>query len=239
MFASCWSGKTPPLSGSLSSGASEIKSGRVGPRPPGSVPCNAEPACVRRLSHKIHACSIERSSRRHRVLTVKASTCRSPRSRGMGVRDEAIPEQILLSRTGLRHPLLPLANRRGTRRSRGPRRLHDQDALDLPDRVSGGDVLVEIAIQQPVRQSLIVSLNGRNVSSAFRAGRAANTVLGLVTGLSVGRNTLTVEGRGRAPPSESLALTNYPLPVRSSRVHIRLRSSARRRPSFCPSPAAI
>jgi len=80
-----------------------------------------------------------------------------------------------------------------------------------PDRVSGGDVLVEIAYpSNQSRQSLIVSLNGRNVSSAFRAGRTANTVLGLVTGLSVGRNTLTVEGRGRAPASESLAMTNYP-----------------------------
>jgi len=53
-----------------------------------------------------------------------------------------------------------------------------------PDRVSGGDVLVEIAYpSNQSRQSLLVSLNGRNVSSAFRAGRTANTVLGLVTGL--------------------------------------------------------
>src|SRR6266850_7974180 len=46
-------------------------------------------------------------------------------------RDEAIPEQILLFRTRLRHPLLPLANRRGTRRSREPRLVHHHDALDL------------------------------------------------------------------------------------------------------------
>ena len=81
-----------------------------------------------------------------------------------------------------------------------------------PDRVSGGDVLVEIAYPRRLSsQALIVSLNGRDVSSAFRAGRTPNTVLGLVTGLSVGRNTLTVEGKGRAPPGESLALTNYPI----------------------------
>ena len=77
-----------------------------------------------------------------------------------------------------------------------------------PDRVSGGDVLVEISFPHGTSsRSLIVSLNGRDVSSAFRSGRAPNTVLGLVTGLALGRNTLRVEGRGQ--PSESLALTNH------------------------------
>jgi hypothetical protein len=49
----------------------------------------------------------------------------------------------------------------------------------------------------------VVSLDGRDFSSAFRAGRTPNTVLGLVTGLSLGRNTLTVEGKGRGVPTES------------------------------------
>lgn len=96
---------------------------------------------------------------------------------------------------------------------------HDRGAFTIrtvstwPDRVSGGDVLVEVAYpssQSP--SSLIVSLNGRNVTGVFRAGRAARTLLGLVTGLSLGRNTLTVEAKGRhGPPSESLSLTNFPL----------------------------
>jgi hypothetical protein len=77
-----------------------------------------------------------------------------------------------------------------------------------PDRISDGDVLVEISFPRGTSsRSLIVSLNGRDVSSAFRSGRAPNTVLGLVTGLALGRNTLRVEGRGL--PSESLALTNH------------------------------
>jgi hypothetical protein len=79
-----------------------------------------------------------------------------------------------------------------------------------PDRITGGDVLVEISVPRKAGR-LIVSLNGRDVSSSFRPGRAPNTVLGLVTGLSLGRNTLTVEGRGRDAPSESLALTNHPI----------------------------
>src|SRR5882762_7521380 len=96
--------------------------------------------------------------------------------------------------------------------SQGHERFTIRTLSTSPDRVSGGDVLIEIAY--PSRQSLrslVVSLNGRNVSSSFRAGRTPNTALGLVTGLSLGRNTLTVEGKGHSPPSESLALTNFPL----------------------------
>ncbi|HYS11137.1 MAG TPA: DUF6351 family protein [Myxococcales bacterium] len=80
-----------------------------------------------------------------------------------------------------------------------------------PDRVTGGDVLVEIAVPAGQSQrSLIVSLNGRNVTGAFRAGRSPSTLLGLVTELSLGRNTLTVESKGRhGPPSESVALINH------------------------------
>ncbi len=79
-----------------------------------------------------------------------------------------------------------------------------------PDRISGSDVLVEISFPRGTSsRSLIVSLNGRDVSSAFRPGRAPNTMLGLVTGLALGRNTLRVEGRGL--PGESLALTNHPI----------------------------
>ena len=57
-----------------------------------------------------------------------------------------------------------------------------------PDRISDGDVLVEISFPRGTSsRSLIVSLNGRDVSSAFRSGRAPNAVLGLVTGLALGQ----------------------------------------------------
>src|SRR6266404_1015147 len=96
--------------------------------------------------------------------------------------------------------------------SQGHERFTIRTLSTSPDRVSGGDVLIEIAYPSSQSlQSLVVSLNGRNVTSSFRAGRTPNTALGLVTGLSLGRNTLTVEGKGHAPPAESLALTNHPL----------------------------
>ena len=40
-----------------------------------------------------------------------------------------------------------------------------------------------------------VTLNGVDVTSAFHAGTAPNTLLGLVTGLNLGRNTLATGGR--------------------------------------------
>ncbi|HEY4769558.1 MAG TPA: DUF6351 family protein, partial [Myxococcales bacterium] len=81
-----------------------------------------------------------------------------------------------------------------------------------PDRVSGGDVLVEVSFPHAnPRHPLIISLNGRDVSAAFRPGDSANTLVGLVTGLALGKNTLRVEGKGWGRPHESLELTNYPV----------------------------
>src|SRR6266851_5694263 len=74
------------------------------------------------------------------------------------------------------------------------------------DRVSGGDALVEITFQRG--DHLTIRLNGHDVSSAFHPGSAPNSVVGLVTGLVLGRNTLTVEGRGAR---RTLYLTNYPI----------------------------
>ena len=74
------------------------------------------------------------------------------------------------------------------------------------DLVSGGDALVEIVV--PATAGVpTVDANGRNVTSAFR--RLANgRVLGLVTGLRVGANTLTARAGGRAA---RLTVTNAPI----------------------------
>ena len=76
------------------------------------------------------------------------------------------------------------------------------------ERVSGGSALVEITFPfADARRALVVELNGADVSGAFRPGGKANSLVGLVTGLALGENRLTVEGRGL--PRESLDLTNY------------------------------
>src|ERR1700687_2470329 len=68
------------------------------------------------------------------------------------------------------------------------------------DRVSGGDVLVQITLDQS--QAVAVTLNGNDVSSAFHPGTTPNTLVGLVTGLNLGRNTLAAQDK-------SLVITNY------------------------------
>ena len=74
-----------------------------------------------------------------------------------------------------------------------------------PDRVSGGSTLVEITFSRHERR-LVVTLNGHDVSSSFRPGEKPNSMVGLMTGLVLGRNRLRVEGReGR----KTIELTNY------------------------------
>jgi hypothetical protein len=69
-----------------------------------------------------------------------------------------------------------------------------------PDRVSGGNALVQIT--QDNNASTPVSLNGADVTSAFRVGSTPNTREGLVTGLVIGTNTLSAGG-------VSLQIHNY------------------------------
>jgi len=61
------------------------------------------------------------------------------------------------------------------------------------DRVSGGDALVQITYKHDNRNHpLQITLNGRDVSGVFRPGDDDNTLIGLVTGLGVGKNLLRV-----------------------------------------------
>ena len=78
-----------------------------------------------------------------------------------------------------------------------------------PDRVSGGDVLLEISLPSaPRKGDVIVSLNGRVVTDAFHQ-TAPGTLVGLVSGLALGDNRLTAEAKGLG--TGSLRLTNYPI----------------------------
>jgi len=79
-----------------------------------------------------------------------------------------------------------------------------------PDRVSGDDVLVQITYPGNARKApLPIKLNGQDISGAFAPGKARNSLVGLVTGLKLGKNLLEVEGRGWGLPNESLEITNY------------------------------
>ncbi|HEV2985699.1 MAG TPA: DUF6351 family protein, partial [Vicinamibacterales bacterium] len=72
-----------------------------------------------------------------------------------------------------------------------------------PALVTGGDVLVQVAVPAGTR-TVKVTAAGRDVSGAFRPGEQPNTFVGLVTGLANGRNVLAAGG-------SSLEITNYPI----------------------------
>src|SRR5262249_40315227 len=84
-----------------------------------------------------------------------------------------------------------------------------------PDAVSGGNVLVRVELPRNVSSNdLVISLNGQAVTSAFRPEAGQNSLLGLVTGLTLGKNVVTAKAIGRnnqAYGSAQLVLTNYPI----------------------------
>lgn len=78
-----------------------------------------------------------------------------------------------------------------------------------PERVSGGDALVRIAGPDVGKGAISVTLNGADISGAFRPEGEGGALVGHVDGLAQGRNLLAAKDRkGRRA---SLVLTNYPI----------------------------
>ncbi|MCZ2859830.1 DUF6351 family protein [Blastococcus sp. VKM Ac-2987] len=84
-----------------------------------------------------------------------------------------------------------------------------------PEYVTGGEVLVAIAVPPTVPAHQVhVSVDGRDISDAFApAPEDPRRLVGLVEGLSVGKNTLQVraDGRGNGRPTATMELTNHPI----------------------------
>src|SRR6267142_3998005 len=60
-----------------------------------------------------------------------------------------------------------------------------------PDMVSGGAVLVRINVPQNVPLNRVsVTLNGQDITEAFRPSQVPRSLVGLVEGLVLGKNTL-------------------------------------------------
>jgi hypothetical protein len=79
------------------------------------------------------------------------------------------------------------------------------------DRVSGGNVLVEVAAPAtPAVQRPPVTVDGRDVSAVFRPAGEPGRFLGLITGLAVGDAELRVDGQPWDLPPATLSITNYP-----------------------------
>jgi hypothetical protein len=81
-----------------------------------------------------------------------------------------------------------------------------------PARVTGGEVLVEIAAPRTVSAAwtIAVKANGRDITGAFHPGTRPNTWIGLVSGLVVGKNTIEATA-GSPATNASLTVTNYPI----------------------------
>ena len=82
-----------------------------------------------------------------------------------------------------------------------------------PEWVSGGDAAVAVKTDIPIGSLLSVKLNGVDVSSLFKADPAGGQMLGVVSGLVNGKNTLTaqiINSSGVAQGNASFELTNYP-----------------------------
>ncbi|MGH8505522.1 MAG: DUF6351 family protein [Stenotrophobium sp.] len=76
------------------------------------------------------------------------------------------------------------------------------------DLISGGDALVEVVLPANVAASAVtVALNGRDVTPEF-AQRDNGRYMGLLTGMTVGRNVLTAHIPGGE--ESSYAIVNYP-----------------------------
>jgi hypothetical protein len=81
-----------------------------------------------------------------------------------------------------------------------------------PDMVSGGDALIRISAPASVATNKIaVKLNDQLVTTAFHPDPAGHALVGLVSGMKEGDNTLAVftDGKGRAAPAATLALKNF------------------------------
>jgi hypothetical protein len=80
--------------------------------------------------------------------------------------------------------------------------------------VSGGDAVIEVRAPRYLRLSdLVVRLNGQDVTAQFTADAAGHRLTGLLTGLLLGKNQLTVSGRHhhRHQHFETLEITNHPI----------------------------
>jgi len=110
--------------------------------------------------------------------------------------------------------LLLVSDPRGALADDGDEGFEIRTLSSKADMVSGGEVLAQVDVPARVRLSDVrVDLNGRDVTNAFRPSQAGRSLVGLLKGLAVGQNRLTVESaaRGQAEAStERLAIVNHP-----------------------------
>ena len=76
------------------------------------------------------------------------------------------------------------------------------------DLVSGGDVLLRVTLSPGLSSRAVLSLNGQRLENALHPAPDGNGYLALVSGLSAGRNTITLSA---GMPTWRLVVTNHPI----------------------------
>lgn len=88
-------------------------------------------------------------------------------------------------------------------------RLKIRTVSSRPDLVSGGDVLIEIKAPASVQLSrVLLTLNGKDVTNQLKPDSDSGSLRGLITGLTVGNNTLQATAN---KSQASLTIKNYPI----------------------------
>jgi len=79
-----------------------------------------------------------------------------------------------------------------------------------PDTVTAGDALIRVDVGPGVAMSKVeIQLNHTDITGVFRRDDEARTFIGLVVGLTLGENRLSVKSKGKAA-TEHLTLVNHP-----------------------------
>src|SRR5262245_18806358 len=100
-------------------------------------------------------------------------------------------------------------------RDRDSNRFEISTLSNRADLISGGDALVEVRVPRHVDlDAVVITLDGRDITAAFARNPSAHTLLGLVTGLADGRNTVEAgvkKGHHKTITFERLTITNHPI----------------------------
>ena len=98
-------------------------------------------------------------------------------------------------------------------RHHGDRDFRIEVLSSRPYMVSGGDALVRVTVKKKDISlgKVRIELNGHNITGAFRTDAAARTLTGLVSGMRLGDNELSVDakGKGNGRADADITLTNY------------------------------
>jgi len=92
--------------------------------------------------------------------------------------------------------------------------IHISTLSARPHLISGGDVLVSIKLPHSTKPSEArITLNQQDISGAFIADDASHSLMGMVTGLRLGKNSLIAFSANARDGSVAarLTLTNYPI----------------------------